>query len=131
MRKKAFDHQNNKESVKKWTYRLARHMGINLLSGYHNRPLAGKVAMVEACEAERGRSLAVSLAKAGANISLLYTQSEEEAYKTLELVEAQGVWAMLIRGKQQNEDFYKFALQQTINRFGAVHILINNPQRNR
>jgi 3-oxoacyl-[acyl-carrier protein] reductase len=90
------------------------------------RELAGKTALVTGAARNIGRSIAVALAKLGANVVVGALSSAEEAAKTAALVEAEGVEALVCLGDVTNEADVQRIVAQACERFGGVDFLVNN-----
>lgn len=88
--------------------------------------LQGKTAIVTGSAVGVGRACAVDLAKRGANVIVNYSRSEEEARETTRLVEAAGAAALLVRADVSRDDEVRAMVRQAVDRFGAVHVLVNN-----
>lgn len=88
--------------------------------------LEGKVAIITGGDSGIGRAVAVHFAREGADISILYLSENKDAEKTKELVEAEGKECLVIRGDVGDRKFCENAVEQTVNRFGKLNILVNN-----
>jgi NAD(P)-dependent dehydrogenase (short-subunit alcohol dehydrogenase family) len=89
--------------------------------------LEGKNALVTGGDSGIGRSVAVLYAREGANVAIVYLPSEEEdARETQRAIEAEGRRALLIPGDVTDPDFCERAVQETVNEFGTLDLLVNN-----
>lgn len=88
--------------------------------------LEGKVAIITGGDSGIGRAVAVHFAREGADISIVYLSENKDAEKTKELVEAEGKECLVIRGDVGDRKFCENAVEQTVNRFGKLNILVNN-----
>ncbi|MBC2582245.1 elongation factor P 5-aminopentanone reductase [Clostridium sp. DJ247] len=88
--------------------------------------LTGKVAVITGASRGIGRSIAVELAKAGANIVINYKNNEKEAEKTLESVKSFGGFGILIKADVSIYSEAKVLINKSIEYFGKIDILINN-----
>lgn len=88
--------------------------------------LKGKVAMITGGDSGIGRSVAIYYAKEGADIVVVYLNEHDDAQKTKELVEAEGVKCLLLAGDVGDESFCKTIVEKTVSEFGKVNILVNN-----
>jgi NAD(P)-dependent dehydrogenase (short-subunit alcohol dehydrogenase family) len=88
--------------------------------------LRGKTALISGGDSGIGRAVAVHFAREGANVAIIYLEEDRDARDTLQLVEAEGAEALLIRGDVGNVGFCAEAVRQTVARFGALDILVNN-----
>jgi NAD(P)-dependent dehydrogenase (short-subunit alcohol dehydrogenase family) len=95
--------------------------------GYHGSgKLAGKVALVTGGDSGIGRSVAVSFAKEGAAVAIVYLDEDRDAGEAKRLVEEQGVQSFLLAGDVSEEKFCRDAIEKTLAKFGRLDILVNN-----
>jgi len=89
--------------------------------------LTGKVALITGGDSGIGRAVAVLFAREGADVALVYLDVEQsDAEETQAKVESEGRRALLLPGDVQYPEFCREAVQQTIDTFGAIDILVNN-----
>lgn len=88
--------------------------------------LKDKVAIITGGDSGIGRACAILFAREGARLCLVYRDEEQDARTTRELVEREGGEALLISGDVSKPDFCLKAVEETVNRFGRLDILINN-----
>lgn len=88
--------------------------------------LDGKVAIITGGDSGIGRACAVLFAREGAKLTLVYLKEEKDARHTREQVEAEGGEALLISGDVSRPDFCLKAVEETVNRYGRLDVLINN-----
>lgn len=88
--------------------------------------LAGKTAIITGGDSGIGRSVAIYFAKEGANITIVYLNEDIDAHTTKLLIEKEGQKCILIRGDIGEETFCQNAVNQTIQTFGGLDILVNN-----
>lgn len=69
--------------------------------------LKGKTAIITGGDSGIGRSVAIYYAKEGADITIVYLDEHDDAQKTKELVEAEGVKCLLLAGDIGDEGFCK------------------------
>jgi NAD(P)-dependent dehydrogenase (short-subunit alcohol dehydrogenase family) len=91
-----------------------------------NRKLRDKVALITGGDSGIGRSIAILYAKEGAHVAIVYLDEHQDALETKRLVEDRGRKCLLIAGDITNEKFCQKAVQQTVEEFGKLDILINN-----
>jgi NAD(P)-dependent dehydrogenase (short-subunit alcohol dehydrogenase family) len=88
--------------------------------------LLDKVALITGGDSGLGRAVAIAFAKEGADIVITYSNNSQDAEHTKELVEEEGRSCLAIAGNVMDEKFCQQAVQQTINRFQKLDILVNN-----
>lgn len=86
--------------------------------------LENKVAIVTGGARRVGQVIATSLAEKGANVAFTYRSGDPE--ETLKGIEAHGVEAMALQLDVLEWDAPKAAVEQVIQRFGRVDLLVNN-----
>lgn len=89
-------------------------------------PLKDKVVLLLDATNLSGRSLAVSLAKHGADIALVYRQAHAgQAQKMKNLVKAEGRRCLIIQAQNNDGTFSREVVQKTINALGRLDIFID------
>ncbi|MEC0730620.1 SDR family oxidoreductase [Bacillus spizizenii] len=88
--------------------------------------LKGKVAIITGGDSGIGRAAAIAFAKEGADISILYLDEHSDAEETRKQVEKENVRCLLISGDVGGENHCEQAVQQTVDHFGKLDILVNN-----
>lgn len=88
--------------------------------------LAGKVALITGGDSGIGRSVAVCFAREGADVAINYHQSDNDAYETRRLVEAEGRKCLLLKADVSSEDACKKLIKLTKKELGQLDILVNN-----
>lgn len=90
--------------------------------------LEGKVAIITGGDSGIGRAVAVHFAAEGADVVINFygDQEEQDAQKTLDLIEAQGREGISVKGDISDEAFCQFLVKKTIETFGQVDIIVNN-----
>ncbi len=91
--------------------------------------LEGKAALITGAARRIGRSLALALAEAGADVAITWRESEREAVETVKELRALGVKAMAIRADVRTEPSVIAAMDAALARFGRLDLLINNAGR--
>lgn len=93
-----------------------------------NNLLAGQVCLITGGDSGIGKATAIAMAREGADIAIIYLDEieNEDATDTADWIEKAGQKALLIRGDIRNESFCQSAIQQTVETFGRLDILINN-----
>lgn len=89
--------------------------------------LEGKIALITGGDSGIGRAVAVLYAREGADIAIMYLPVEQsDAEETQRAVEAEGHKALLIAGDVTDSDFCQRAVEQTVQEYGKLDILVNN-----
>jgi NAD(P)-dependent dehydrogenase (short-subunit alcohol dehydrogenase family) len=88
--------------------------------------LEDKVAIVTGGDSGIGRAVAVLFAREGANVAIMYLNEGEDARDTVRLVEAEGRECLAVAGDVGDAGFCEKAVEQVIDRFGRLDILVNN-----
>jgi len=86
----------------------------------------GKIALVTGAARRVGKTIALSLADRGAHVVITYNTSEAEAQATLRDIEIRGVQGMALKGNITRSGDVDTIVQQVIERFGRIDILVNN-----
>ena len=89
-------------------------------------PLRGKVSLVFGGSRGIGEAIVRRLAADGASVALTYVTSSERAEETVRAVGAEGVELLAIRADSQDAEAIKGAVEQTIQRFGRLDIVVVN-----
>lgn len=88
--------------------------------------LAGKAALITGGDSGIGRAVAVTYAKEGADVAIVYLNEHGDAEETKRQVEQEGRKCVLIAGDIGDESFAKESVKQTIDALGKLDILVNN-----
>ena len=89
--------------------------------------LNGMVALVTGGDSGIGRAVALLYAREGAQVAIVYLQEEQvDADETRRCIEAEGQHCVLIPGDVRDPAFCKQAVQETLQAFGKLDILVNN-----
>ncbi|WP_322903830.1 3-oxoacyl-[acyl-carrier-protein] reductase [Paenibacillus campi] len=91
-----------------------------------NKPLAGQAALVTGASRGIGRSIALALASAGADVAVNYAGSESAAQETVQQIEALGVKAFAVQANVGVAAEAEAMVKQVSEQFGKIDILINN-----
>jgi NAD(P)-dependent dehydrogenase (short-subunit alcohol dehydrogenase family) len=83
-------------------------------------------ALVTGAAKRIGRSLALGLAGAGADVAITYNGSKAEAQETVEALQQLNVRAMAVACDVRNIDSVQAAVAAVVERFGGLDILVNN-----
>ena len=85
-----------------------------------------KRALVTGAAKRIGRSLALGLAGAGADVAITYNGSKAEAQETVEALQQLNVRAMAVACDVRNIDSVQAAVAAVVEQFGGLDILVNN-----
>jgi NAD(P)-dependent dehydrogenase (short-subunit alcohol dehydrogenase family) len=89
--------------------------------------LQGRAALITGGDSGIGRSVAVLFAREGADVAIVYLpQEQSDADETRAGIEREGRRALLIPGDVSRSEFCREAVEQTVNEFGELDILVNN-----
>jgi 3-oxoacyl-[acyl-carrier protein] reductase/pteridine reductase len=88
--------------------------------------LQGKTALVTGAARRIGRALALTLARAGADVTITYRGSEKEAQQTVDDLQAAGVRAQAVRCDVRNAVDVEAAVAAVVKEFGRLDLLVNN-----
>lgn len=88
--------------------------------------LEGMAAIVTGGDSGIGRAVCVLYAREGADVALVYLNEHEDAEATCRAVEKEGRRCVLIAGDVQDPAFCESAVQQAVQAFGRLDILVNN-----
>ena len=91
--------------------------------------LEGKVALVTGGDSGIGRAVSVLFAREGAKVAIAYLDEDEDAEETKLLVEAEGAEALLLPGDLADRAHASDVVERTVERFGALDVLVNNAAR--
>lgn len=91
-----------------------------------SKPLQGQAALVTGASRGIGRSIAIALAEAGADIAVNYAGSEDAANETVRLIKELGVKAFAVRANVGIATEAEAMVKQVNETFGKIDILINN-----
>lgn len=97
--------------------------------------LLDKVALITGGDSGIGRAVAVTYAKEGADVAVVYLNEHQDAKETKRQVEQEGRKCILIAGDIGDVSFAKKAVEQTVKELGKLDIVVNNaaeqhPQQN-
>jgi len=88
--------------------------------------LQGKVALITGGDSGIGRAAAVLFAREGADLAILYLNESEDAQETKRLVEREERSCLTIAGDVGDPGFCRSAVDQVIQRFSKLDVLVNN-----
>ncbi len=88
--------------------------------------LDDRVAIITGGDSGIGRAVAVLFAREGADVAVLHLDEHEDADATRGFVEAEGRRCIVIAGDVKDSAFCDGAVQQVVDEFGRLDILVNN-----
>lgn len=88
--------------------------------------LQGMAAIITGGDSGIGRAVAVLFAREGADVAIVYLSEHEDAEKTRQCVQAEGRRCLLIPGDVKSVRFCEQAVEETLDAFGRLDILVNN-----
>lgn len=88
--------------------------------------MKNKTAIVTGASRGIGRAVAIALAEGGANVVINYAGNEVAARETAVLCEGYGVKTLLVQGDVANSEDCQKIVDETIEHFSSVEILVNN-----
>lgn len=91
-----------------------------------NQPLIGKSALVTGGARRIGRQIALTLANAGADVTITYRASKSEAEQTAKSIEDMGRRALAVECDVRSEESVREAIAAVIANHGRLDVLVNN-----
>lgn len=88
--------------------------------------LRDRVALITGGDSGIGRATAILFAREGAEVAIVYLSEDADAEETARRVEQEGRSCLRIRGDVGRDEFCRAAVQQVIDRFGRLDVLVNN-----
>ena len=88
--------------------------------------LEGKVALITGGDSGIGRAVAIAFAKEGAEVAIVYLNEHKDAEETKSMVERHDGSCLLLAGDVGDEEFCRNAVQQTVQKWNRLDILVNN-----
>lgn len=88
--------------------------------------LKDKVALITGGDSGIGRAVAIAFAKEGAKVVISYLNEQADAEQTKTCIESYGGTCALMMGDLRSETFCKQLVEDVVQQFGALDILVNN-----
>ncbi|WP_077623534.1 SDR family oxidoreductase [Sediminibacillus massiliensis] len=115
-------HQNQQPGIESEMNPLPQFKGN--LAG--SKRMEGKATLITGGDSGIGRATAVAFAKEGADVAISYLNEHGDAEETKRHVEKEGAKCLLIPGDIGDEQFCKQLINQVIDQFGKLDVLVNN-----
>lgn len=88
--------------------------------------LSGKKALISGGDSGIGQAVAVHYAREGADVAIIYKESDDDAKETQKLVEKEGKSCMLLKGDISDKNFRKECMDTIKKEWKSLDILVNN-----
>jgi NAD(P)-dependent dehydrogenase (short-subunit alcohol dehydrogenase family) len=85
-----------------------------------------KVALITGGDSGIGRAIAISFAREGADLVILYLDEHQDANETIKLVERENRRCMALAGDVGTKVFCTESVEKALDKFGQLDILVNN-----
>ncbi len=92
----------------------------------HRALLTGQKALVTGASSGIGKSVAIHLAREGADVIVNYIGNDEAADEVVETITSAGGHALAIKADVSKEDQVQAMFEQMLKAFGTIDILVNN-----
>jgi len=94
---------------------------------YHGSgKLDGMTALITGADSGIGRAVALAYAREGADVAIAYLDEDDDARETERLVTGAGRRALRLAGDIQDEVHCRRLVEQTLDQFGRLDVLVNN-----
>lgn len=88
--------------------------------------LNDKTAIVTGASRGIGRSIALDLAKSGANVVVNYSGNEAKANEVVDEIKSMGRKAIAVKADVSNPEDVQNMIKETLSVFSTIDILVNN-----
>ncbi|GAB4021169.1 SDR family oxidoreductase [Spirosoma koreense] len=88
--------------------------------------LTDKIAIITGADSGIGRAVAIAFAMEGADVAIVYNENTDDALTTQRMVESKGRSCLVIQADVRQSAACQDAVQQTVDRYGKLNILVNN-----
>ena len=93
---------------------------------FGSHKLQNKSAIITGGDSGIGRAVAISYAREGCDVGIVYYNEHKDAKETKRLVEEEGQKCILIAGDIKDENFCRQAVEKVRKEFGRLDIVVNN-----
>lgn len=91
-----------------------------------SRKLLGKKAVISGGDSGIGQAVAVHFAREGADVTIIYKESDDDAKETQKLVKKEGQKCLLIKGDLTRKTFREKCAKKVRSDWKSIDILVNN-----
>jgi NAD(P)-dependent dehydrogenase (short-subunit alcohol dehydrogenase family) len=91
----------------------------------HGR-LQDRKTIITGADSGIGRAVAIAFAREGADVLISYLEEDDDARETARWVEEAGREAVLVRGDLSDQAHCRQVVQEAVDRFGRIDVLVNN-----
>ena len=91
-----------------------------------SQTLVGKAVLVTGGARRIGREIALELASGGADVTITYRNSKDEAEQTLQLIKQLGRLAIALECDVRSEQSVRSAISASVSFHGHLDVLVNN-----
>jgi NAD(P)-dependent dehydrogenase (short-subunit alcohol dehydrogenase family) len=88
--------------------------------------LANKIALITGADSGIGRAVAIAFAREGADVAIAYLDEHDDAKETARWVEEAGRQCLLLPGDLAQKANCQAIVDQTVEQFGRIDVLVNN-----
>ncbi|MBK5437697.1 SDR family oxidoreductase [Pseudomonas sp. TH32] len=88
--------------------------------------LVNKIALITGADSGIGRAVAIAFAREGADVAIAYLDEHEDAKETARWVEEAGRQCLLLPGDLAQKATCQAIVDQTVEQFGRIDVLVNN-----
>ena len=89
-------------------------------------PLSGQTALITGASRGIGKAIALSLAEAGADVVINYSNSAEKAEDVVQTIKSMGSNAYSIKANISQEESVTELIETVLNKSGQIDVLVNN-----
>ena len=91
-----------------------------------SQKLQDMAAIITGGDSGIGRAVAVLFAREGADVAIVYLESQDDAEETKRCVEEEGRRCLLVKGDVKDAAFCRQAVESALREFGRLDVLVNN-----